>query len=80
MARSFDPFDRVLLASGVAIFADLAGMAAIEGLMTGAVDGPARAHDLVAYAKNPQLFVLLVAVYGGMSLGGAMLVKHRKDA
>lgn len=83
MPRSFDPFDRVLLAIAVAIFAGLAGMAVIEGLVTGAIDGPARGHDLVAYARNPQLFLVLLALYGGVFLGGAalacMLFKHRNE-
>ena len=83
MAKSFDPFDRIALAIAVAIFAGLAGAAAINGLMTGAIDGPAKGRDLVAYATNPQLFVLLACVYGAVCLGGAalaiMLIKHRND-
>ena len=51
--------------------------------MTGAIDGPAKGSDLVAYATNPQLFVLLACVYGAVCLGGAalaiMLIKHRND-
>lgn len=67
----------------MAIFAGLAGAAVINGLMTGAIDGPAKGGDLVSYARNPQLFVLMACVHGAVCLGGGalaiMLIKHRND-
>ena len=83
VARSFDAYDRIVIAILVAFFAAMAGAAAVNGLMTGAIDGPARGGDLVAYAKNPQLFVLLACMYSAICLSGValaiMLVKHRND-
>jgi hypothetical protein len=65
-----DSADRIILGLALTVIAGVAGIILINGLLTGAIDGPARGRDLVAYAESPRLFVLMSAIYGGVFLGG----------
>ena len=68
---------RQLLATvALAIVAGLSGAALLGGLLTGAIDGPARGADAILRSEHPIGFWLLALFYLALGIGSAVAA-HR---
>lgn len=58
------PASNLMLAAALALIALLSGAALFAGLLTRAIDGPARGgNDLIYLAESPKAFWAMVAAY-----------------
>jgi hypothetical protein len=67
---------RLFATAALAIVAGLSGAALLGGLLTGAIDGPARGADVILRSEHPVGFWLLVLFYLVLGVGTAVAA-HR---
>ena len=67
---------KLLIIIALAAVAGIAGGLLIAGLLSGAIDGPARGNDPIAFATHPIGFGLMALLYLATTAGCATYAYH----
>jgi hypothetical protein len=71
-----DVLQKLLTIIALAAGAGISGGFLIGGLLSGAIDGPARGQDSIAFSEHPVGFSLMALLYLAVTVGFATYAYH----